>query len=105
MKMMSWSRYHCLSKSLLRAERRYRAAKMLKRRQRRRAPHPRPPAPGAGSEPTRYFQFVIRLFRHFRSAPSSEHSQRPSAFLKGCQQETHASQQTAPLFDRLVGEK
>jgi hypothetical protein len=47
MKMMSWSRYHCLSKSLLRAERRYRATKILKTRQRSRAPHPRPPAPGA----------------------------------------------------------
>jgi hypothetical protein len=63
MKMMSWSRYHCLSKSLLRAERRYHAAKMLKTRQRSRAPHPRPLAPGARWAPTRYFQFVIRLFR------------------------------------------
>ena len=59
MKMASWSRYHRLSKSLLRAERRYRAAKMLKKRQRRRAPRP----PGAGRGPTRCFQFVIRLFR------------------------------------------
>jgi hypothetical protein len=48
---------------LLRAERRYRAAKMLKTRQRSRAPHPRPPARGPGWTPTRYFQFVIRLFR------------------------------------------
>jgi hypothetical protein len=60
MKMMSWSRYHCLPKPLLRAERRYRAAKIRKARQRR---HPRPPAPGAGWAATRYFQFVIRLFR------------------------------------------
>jgi hypothetical protein len=61
MKMMSWSRYHCLSKSLLRAERRYRAAKMLKTRQRSRAP--RPPSRGAGWTPSRCFQFVIRLLR------------------------------------------
>jgi hypothetical protein len=60
MKMMSWSRYHCLSKPLLRAEHRYRAAKSLRMGQRR---HPRPPAPAAGWAPTRYFQFVIRLFR------------------------------------------
>ena len=63
MKMMSWSRYHCLPKALSRAQRSYRAAKMLKIRQRGRAPHPRPPAPGAGSAPTRYFQFVLRLLR------------------------------------------
>ena len=59
MKMMSWSRYHCLPKALSRAERSYRAAKMRKTRQRSRAPRP----PGAGWAPTRYFQFVIRLFR------------------------------------------
>jgi hypothetical protein len=62
MKMMSWSRYHCLSKSLMPAERRYRSAMMLKTRQRSRT-LPRPPAPGAGWAPTRYFQFVMRLFR------------------------------------------
>ena len=61
MKMMSWSRYHCLPKALSRAERSYRAAKMRKTRQHSRAP--RQPAPGAGWAPTRYFQFVIRLFR------------------------------------------
>jgi hypothetical protein len=56
--MMSWSRYHCLSKSLLRAERR-----IALRRCSRPATQPRPPAPGAGWAPIRYFQFVIRLFR------------------------------------------
>jgi hypothetical protein len=61
MKMMSWSRYHCLPKALSRAQRSYRAAKMRKTRQHSRAP--RQPAPGAGWAPTRYFQFVIRLFR------------------------------------------
>jgi hypothetical protein len=55
MKMMSWSRYHCLSKSLLRAGRRHRAAN--------RVPHPRPPTPRAGWAVTRYCLFVIRLFR------------------------------------------
>jgi hypothetical protein len=65
MKMMSWSRYQCLSKSLSRvAEHGRRAAKMLKTRQRSRAPHPLPPARGAGSAPARYFLFVIRLFRN-----------------------------------------
>jgi hypothetical protein len=64
MKIMSWSRYHCLSNSLLRAERRYRAAKMLKTRRRSRAPQRRAPeASGTGWAPNRYFQFVIRLFR------------------------------------------
>jgi hypothetical protein len=60
MKMMSWSRYHCLSGSLLRAGRRYRAAKSHKSRQRSHVPYPRPPAVGAQ---TSYFQFVIRMFR------------------------------------------
>jgi hypothetical protein len=47
MKMMSWSRYQCLSKSLSRvAEHGRRAAKMLKTGLPSRAPHPRPPAPG-----------------------------------------------------------
>jgi hypothetical protein len=59
MKMMSWSRYHCLPKPLLRAERRYGAAKNLETRQRIRG-HRRSPA---GWAPFRYFQFVIRLFR------------------------------------------
>jgi hypothetical protein len=68
MKMMSWSRYHCLSASLLRAERRYRAARLHKiwlhkTRQRRRAPHPRQPAIAAEGARTSYFRFVIRLFR------------------------------------------
>jgi hypothetical protein len=66
MKMMSWSRYHCLSASLLRAERRYRAAKSHKTRlqrtsQRRHVAHP--PASGADGAPTSYFEFVFRLFR------------------------------------------
>jgi hypothetical protein len=78
MKMMSWSRYHCLSGSLLRAERRYRAAKLDKTglrksrlhkawlhkiRHRSHAPHPRPPVAGADGARAGYFQFVIRLFR------------------------------------------
>jgi len=78
MKMMSWSRYHCLSASLLRAERRCRAAKSRKMRlhktllhktwlhktlHRSHAPHPRPSASGADGGRTSYFQFVIRMFR------------------------------------------
>jgi hypothetical protein len=59
MKMMSWSRYHCLPKLSLRAERRYGAARILGTRLRIRG-HRRSPA---GWAPTRYFQFVIRLFR------------------------------------------
>jgi hypothetical protein len=67
MKMMSWSRYHCLSGSLLRKprkfSRRYRAARYHKSRQRSHVPHPRPPAFGAGGAQAGYFQFVIRMFR------------------------------------------
>ena len=83
MKMMSWSRYHCLSASLLRAERRCRAAKSRKMRlhntwlhktwlhkiwlhktlHRSHAPHRRPSAFGANGGRTSYFQFVIRMFR------------------------------------------
>jgi hypothetical protein len=68
MKMMSWSRYHCLSKPLLRAGRRIRAAKSRKAkfhkiRQRRDISHLSPPVFAAGNALTRYFQFVIRLFR------------------------------------------
>ncbi|WP_213741635.1 hypothetical protein [Bradyrhizobium sp. dw_411] len=65
MKMMSWSRYHCLSPSLLRAERRAAKSKSKLRKiwRRNRVPHRRPPVPGATSGLFRYFQFVIRLFR------------------------------------------
>jgi hypothetical protein len=72
MKMMSWSRYHCLPSSLLRAERRYRAVrskmkslrlKARKSRQRHGVPHPLTQAADAGRARTSYFQFVIRLFR------------------------------------------
>jgi hypothetical protein len=73
MKMMSWSRYHCLSGSTLRAARRCRVAKSRKRRlqktklqkiwPRSHVRHPRPATSGAESALTRYFQFVIRLFR------------------------------------------
>jgi hypothetical protein len=59
MKMMSWSRYHCWPKPLLNAERRYRAAKNLRTRQRIGGHRRRT----AGWAPTRTFQFVIRLFR------------------------------------------
>jgi hypothetical protein len=57
MKMMSWSRYHCLSKPLLHAGLRYRAAKRFRTRKRARGHQ------AADSAPTSYFQFVIRLFR------------------------------------------
>jgi hypothetical protein len=71
MKMMSWSRYHCLSPSLLRAERRCRALKSRSKLRKiwRRSParHPRPPVPrvenGLVRYLARYFQFVIQLFR------------------------------------------
>jgi hypothetical protein len=67
MKMMSWSRYHCLSPSLLRAERRAAKSKSKFRKIWHRVParHPRPPTPtpGVKSALVRYFQFVIRLFR------------------------------------------
>jgi hypothetical protein len=68
MKMMSWSRYHCLSGSTLRAERRYRAVKSHKARlqkiwQRRHVARPRPATSGADGAPTSYFEFVFRLFR------------------------------------------
>jgi hypothetical protein len=63
MKMMSRSRYHCLSKSLLRAGRRYRAEKLLKIRQRSRAP--RPPARGAGWTPGR--DYLLAGFAAVRS--------------------------------------
>ena len=65
MKMMSWSRYHCLSPSLLRAERRAAKSKSKFRKTWHRVPvrHPRPPMPGAKSALIRYFQFVIRRFR------------------------------------------
>jgi hypothetical protein len=64
MKMMSWSRYHCLSGSLLRNPRklspRTRAAKT---RQRSHVPQPHLPVSGADGARTSFFQFVIRLFR------------------------------------------
>ena len=74
MKMMSWSRYHCLSPSLLRAERRARKSRTAKSRlklrrvwQHSRSVQPLPPVPGAESGLVqylvRYFQFVIRRFR------------------------------------------
>ncbi len=66
MKMMSWSRYHCLSPSLLRAERRATKSKSKFRKKiwhRAPATHPRPPVPGVKSAMFRYFQFVIQLFR------------------------------------------
>jgi hypothetical protein len=69
MKMMSWSRYHCLSPSLLRAERRAAKSKSKFRKIWHRVParHPRPPTPGAENGLVRYlsrhFQFVIRRFR------------------------------------------
>lgn len=70
MKMMSWSRYHCLSPSLLRAGRRAakaRKTKLQKTLHRTRVPHPRRPVSGAESGLVRYlaryFRFVIRLFR------------------------------------------
>jgi hypothetical protein len=66
MKMMSWSRYHCLSWSLMHAARRRRAAKIHRRRRRNHAfigggSAPRS-APGLMG-PAECFQFVIRMFR------------------------------------------
>jgi hypothetical protein len=63
MKMMSWSRYHCLSPSLLRAERRAAKSRSKFRKIWHRAPARHPPMPGAESALIRYFQFVIRRFR------------------------------------------
>jgi hypothetical protein len=73
MKMMSWSRYHCLSGSLLRAERRCRVVKshktwlrkirLHKIRRRSQTPHPRPSTSGADGALASYFEFVFRLFR------------------------------------------
>jgi hypothetical protein len=65
MKMMSWSRYHCLSPSLLRAERRAAKSKSKFRKIWYRVParHRRPPVPGAPNVMARYFRFVIGLFR------------------------------------------
>jgi hypothetical protein len=78
MKMMSWSRYHCLSWSFLQAARRHRAAKGHRIRRRRDVARDAEPAqaslPGV-SEPfltkpfltkpflTKCFQFVMRMFR------------------------------------------
>ncbi len=62
MKMMSWSRYHCLPGSLLRNPRR-RSRRNYKARQRSHVPHPRLPVSGADGTCTSFFQFVIRLFR------------------------------------------
>jgi hypothetical protein len=63
MKMMSWSRYHCLSPSLLRAERRAAKSRSKRRRIWHRSPARRSRPPGAENGMARYFQFVIRLFR------------------------------------------
>jgi hypothetical protein len=66
MKTMSWSRYHCLSFSLLRAARRQRAGKNHGSRRRHHAPQgagiaPRLP-PGV-SGPLKAFQSAMRSFR------------------------------------------
>ena len=50
MKMMSWSRYHLLPKSLSRAARRCRATKLLKIRQRERSAHQPTPKRWRGAE-------------------------------------------------------
>jgi hypothetical protein len=62
MKMMSWSRYHCLSGSLLRKSRRL-SRRYRKTRQRSHVPQPGLPVSGADGPRTSFFQFVIRLFR------------------------------------------
>ena len=62
MKMMSWSRYHCLPGSLLLNPRR-RARRTHKTRQRSHLLHPRLPVSGADGTWISFFQFVIRLFR------------------------------------------
>jgi hypothetical protein len=66
MKMMSWSRYHCLS--LLRAERRLRAARLHKIRPRSEAsPAIRPRAFGAGSFHAKYFQAEYFQAKYFQT--------------------------------------
>jgi hypothetical protein len=66
MKMMSWSRYHCLPWSLMHAARRHRATKIHRTRRRNHAFINRGAAsrwaPGF-SGPAECFQFVIRMFR------------------------------------------
>jgi hypothetical protein len=60
MKMMSWSRYHCLSWSLMRAAHTRRVRRIHKTRQRRHASDMSPVAAVAGAS---RFQFLIRMFR------------------------------------------
>jgi len=65
MKTMSWSRYHCLSFSLLRAARRQRAGKNHGGRRRRHAFHgtwTAPRSPSAVSGPLKVLQSVMRMF-------------------------------------------
>jgi hypothetical protein len=59
MKMMSWSRYHCLSGSLLRNPRRF-SRRYRKTPQRSHVPQPHLPADGPRAS---LFRFVLRLFR------------------------------------------
>jgi len=62
MKMMSWSRYHCLSGSLLRNPRKL-SRRYRKTRQRSHVPQPRLPVFGADGPRISFFRFIIRLFR------------------------------------------
>jgi hypothetical protein len=62
MKMMSWSRYHCLSGSLLRNPRRF-SRRYRKTPQRSHVPQPHLPVFGADGSRASLFQFVLRLFR------------------------------------------
>jgi len=65
MKTMSWSRYHCLPFSLLRAARRQRAGKNHGGRRRHHAFHgtwTAPRSPSGMSGPLKVFQSVMRMF-------------------------------------------
>jgi hypothetical protein len=63
MKTMSWSRYHCLSFSLLRAARRPRAGKNHGGRRRHHAFHGTPRSPSGVSGSLKLFQSMMRIFR------------------------------------------
>lgn len=67
MKMLSWSRYHCLPKSLLRAKRHCRAADLKARRRDCISP-PRPQPPTFG-----WLRYVAWIDRLLRKAEESRH--------------------------------
>lgn len=63
MKMMSWSRYHCLSRSWLRAARLHRAARLNKIRRRSQTSSASRPVSAGGGFRAGCFQFIMRMFR------------------------------------------